>query len=231
MTEPGGALESAASLALNGVASGTISPSSDVDYFQIVLDQTTDIFLRGVSTTVGIAGELVDDMDMAVPADFDQYSYGSSGMGFALSDRLAAGTYYLKVSRSSGASTGKYAVSLVDEERLQKDFSSCLTTSASIDDPLYGCQWHLENTGQGGGTSGEDIGVRQAWDAGRMGTGIGVAVVDNGMDAFHRDLLANVDASLNYDYERSSNRLQVAWHGTAVAGLIAARDNAVGGRA
>jgi hypothetical protein len=32
-------------------------------------------------------------------------------------------------------------------------------------DPLYGDQWHLNNTGQLGGTAGEDIDVEPAWTA------------------------------------------------------------------
>ena len=103
-------------------------------------------------------------------------------------------------------------------------------------DPLLANQWHLQNTGQNGGTSGEDTRARLAW-ATTKGAGIRVAVVDDGVEIVHPDLAPNVVAGASFSY-RSGNRGSVYPvpctadddHGTSVAGIVLARDdNALGG--
>jgi subtilisin-like proprotein convertase family protein len=105
-------------------------------------------------------------------------------------------------------------------------------------DPLFLDQWHLQNTGQVGGTPGEDLNVIPVWITGLKGEGIRIAVVDDGMEITHEDLAANVDAGLSYNYCDGSfnptlcgSDTTASEHGTAVAGLISARDlDGVGGR-
>ncbi len=58
-------------------------------------------------------------------------------------------------------------------------------------DPEYNQQWHLNNTGQDGGTAGADISAEDAWDMTR-GAGVRLAVVDNGFDVSHPDLAAAI---------------------------------------
>ena len=59
-------------------------------------------------------------------------------------------------------------------------------------DPLFGTQWNLHNTGQNGGTSGADIHATQAWDITTGSSNVVVAVIDTGIDYTHPDLAANV---------------------------------------
>ena len=88
-----------------------------------------------------------------------------------------------------------------------------------------------QDTGDGVGTSGEDINVGDVWDGGNMGEGVNVAIVDNGLFYEHEDLKDNVDTSKNWDYTRRGDVFERHFtHGTAIAGLIAARDNSVGMR-
>ncbi len=95
-------------------------------------------------------------------------------------------------------------------------------------------QWHLKNTGQGGGTSNEDGNVVPVWNTGNWGYGIVIAVVDDGIDVDHPDLSSNVlkDKSYNYYFETNdlSSAYTVAEHGTSVAGVSAARCNEFGVR-
>ncbi|EHQ07890.1 S8 family serine peptidase [Leptonema illini] len=99
-------------------------------------------------------------------------------------------------------------------------------------EPLFGDQWHLLNSGQSGGTSGEDAGVTGAWDAGYTGSGVTIAIVDDGIDILHEDLRANINTSRNYNYVESSTDLAphflYATHGTSVAGVSAADCNGKG---
>jgi proprotein convertase subtilisin/kexin type 2 len=110
------------------------------------------------------------------------------------------------------------------------------STALTGADPLLTAQWHLNNTGQTGGTAGEDLRATLAWNVTR-GDGVRVAVVDDAVETLHQDLLANVAAGASYNYRPLSigNVYPLPCvaeddHGTAVAGIIAARDNnGVGG--
>ncbi len=116
----------------------------------------------------------------------------------------------------------------------------CTTrTFATAADPLYQDQWHLKNTGQPGatgvaGTPGEDMNVEPVWLAAtpRMGNGIRIAVVDDGLEIAHEDLAANVAAGLSHDDVDGDTDPDSGTHahGTSVAGIAAARDNSLGGR-
>ncbi|GIU70516.1 MAG: peptidase S8 [Candidatus Woesearchaeota archaeon] len=108
--------------------------------------------------------------------------------------------------------------------------SSCDLTPA---DPLYSDQWHIKNTGQSLGISGEDANVEPVWNELNWGQDIYVAVVDDGIDIQHEDLQLTY-LNYHYDYVDSDNDLtnhyQYASHGTSVAGVIGARCNDKGVR-
>ena len=54
-------------------------------------------------------------------------------------------------------------------------------------DRLFGDQWHLNNTGQGGGTAGADIRASFGWQVNQGNTATVIAVIDSGFDANHPD--------------------------------------------
>ncbi len=63
----------------------------------------------------------------------------------------------------------------------------------AVNDPLFTAQWHLDNTGQNGGTALQDVRALPAWK--RVGGGdpsIVIAVIDDGIDLDHPDLKANI---------------------------------------
>jgi subtilisin-like proprotein convertase family protein len=102
-------------------------------------------------------------------------------------------------------------------------------------DPLFAKQWHLQNTGQSGGTAGEDIRAVAAW-AITKGLGARIAVIDDALETLHEDLSPNVLANASFSY-RPATRGSVYPlpcsinddHGTSVGGVAAARDdNGVG---
>ena len=66
-------------------------------------------------------------------------------------------------------------------------------------DPYYSDQWHLENTGQDNGVSGEDVNITGAWNSVR-GNGVVIGVVDDGLEWDHDDLSTNYESNLDYDY-------------------------------
>ncbi len=119
-------------------------------------------------------------------------------------------------------------------------------------DPLFLDQWSLDNIGQGGGTVGADIDVEDAWDIELDNSEeVIVAVIDTGVRYSHEDLAGNMwdgsaecydenndlipggcpnhgwdfadDDNNPYDSEMMIGGANVQGHGTAVAGVIAAR--------
>jgi len=80
-----------------------------------------------------------------------------------------------------------------------------------------------------------------AWAAGYTGQGVRVAVIDGGIYAAHPDLAGAVDIAASRSFATSDtagyNKCSAThfdcdtgtfWHGTHVAGIIAARDNTIG---
>lgn len=96
-------------------------------------------------------------------------------------------------------------------------------TPAELGDPLFKDQWNLENTGQAGGLAGEDANLRPAWEQGYQGQGVHVAIVDDGLELMHPDLAANVAFGASHDYTDGDDDPTGGSHGTACAGIAAAR--------
>ena len=166
------------------------------------------------------AGVLVTELDYV--QDF------SGTIGFGIEHKLETGTYYVKV--TGDGSTGKYTIRASEDTIYQRFVDVCSGKTSSLQDEFAGCQWHLKNTGQFTGGAGQDINVDTVWPD-YKGEGITVAVVDDGMHHQHEDLHENVDASKNHDYTGGGDIYDpVETHGTAVAGIIAARDNSTGMR-
>jgi kexin len=98
-------------------------------------------------------------------------------------------------------------------------------------DPLFPNQWHLLNTGQGGGTPGQDIHVTPVWDTWRGSHEEVIAIVDTGIEKNHEDLKANTLTDLGWDWVDNDDDPE--WvdddHGVHVAGTAAGRGfNAIG---
>ncbi|UCG33153.1 MAG: S8 family serine peptidase [Phycisphaerales bacterium] len=137
---------------------------------------------------------------------------GSDLYLFAAEDELEA-VRLANMLREVGAAV---AAQPIIEEVMAKRFPN---------DPLYPDQWHLNNTGQGGGVPGIDINAESAW-AVSDGSGTVIGIVDDGLEINHPDLAGNHDNSLGYDYnDNDPDPSPTCYqnHGTGVAGLAAAR--------
>lgn len=101
-------------------------------------------------------------------------------------------------------------------------------------DPLFayqtgtpGYQWHLKNTGQNNGEAGMDVNVVPTWDL-YKGAGVSIGIVDDGLEVSHPDLVANVNTLIDYDFNGQDDDPSPGeddFHGTACAGVAAARGN------
>jgi len=94
-------------------------------------------------------------------------------------------------------------------------------------DTLFPNQWHLRNTGQTGGIVGADARTVPVWDN-YTGSGVVIGVVDDGVEHTHPDLQPNYDAADSFDFNGNDNDPSPGGgddHGTAVAGVAAAKGN------
>lgn len=115
-------------------------------------------------------------------------------------------------------------------------------------DTLFGNQWHLLNSGQGGGQVDADADVDLAWDFTTGADDVVIAVFDDGIQLNHPDIQPNlwtntgetpgngvdddgngfVDDINGWDFGGNDNNPGAGagdFHGTAVAGVAAARGN------
>ena len=214
---------------------GNITSSADVDYFSITLEDPTYVLIWAAANTSGtdVNAELVDAGGTTIDANFNSDFAGQykNKFSFAIAHRLDAGTHYVKVT-GAGGSTGKYTILAVEDLAMSWLDQFCkVAPGGGISDPWYGCQWHLQDDALYGSGSTEDINVEGVWSGGNLGEGITVAVVDDGIHHQHEDLTDNVDTAKNHDFANQGGIYHpFENHGTEVAGLIAARDNAIGMR-
>jgi subtilisin family serine protease len=118
-------------------------------------------------------------------------------------------------------------------------------------DANFSEQWHLDNTGQTGGTPDADINAPEAWDITTGSSEVVIAVIDSGIDYSHPDLIDNiwlnedeipdneidddgngyVDDDKGWDWwYKISDILDGMGHGTMCAGIIGAEgNNSIGG--
>lgn len=93
--------------------------------------------------------------------------------------------------------------------------------------PLFSLQYYLQN----GNNNEFDINVVPAWGITTGNGNITVAVIDQGIDPDHEDLIGNVlqgytvGDSLGYGAPKNDNEFDYKAHGVACAGIIAAKNN------
>ncbi len=112
-------------------------------------------------------------------------------------------------------------------------------------DARYGEQWHYNNTGQTGGTVDADIDLPEAWNIEKGHPDVIVSVQDGGIQVDHPDLYENlwnnsneidgngidddengyIDDVYGYNFVDNNATIVGHYHGTHVAGTIAAWSN------
>lgn len=95
-------------------------------------------------------------------------------------------------------------------------------------EPRFGSQWTLRNTGQNGGTVGADASALGAWGITTGSPNISIVVHDSGVDINHPDLNANIGPGWDFDNSDNDATNNNEPHGTACAGIIAAAVNGQG---
>lgn len=113
------------------------------------------------------------------------------------------------------------SAAVVTQENVMRDLG--------ISDPIFRDQWHLYNTQQ----VGHDVNVTGLWLEGITGKNATVAMVDDGLDMYSRDLKDNYFAEGSWDFNDNDPEpkpvLSDDRHGTRCAGEISAVRNDVCG--
>ena len=117
---------------------------------------------------------------------------------------------------------------------------------AYFNDPYLKKQWHYNNTGQTGGTPGADINLFNAWAITAGKPNVIISIHDQGVDYKHEDLANSmwvneaekngqpgvdddgngyIDDIHGFNFTNNSAAIDIMYHGTHVAGTIAAQNN------
>ena len=249
VTDPGSAPGTAARLNLNSPTPGTVDTAGDADYFRLDLTQSQSLVIYAINPVIFDSS---DDLLPVAPIDATvldarlreistnvyprnlRVSGSLVRYGFSIRDDFGPGAHYVKVTTPEGVTSHPvpYTIHAYEDTGYTAFIEECEAETRAlnnprINDPLYGCQWHLNNRAE----EGVDINVESVWQEGNRGAGINIAIVDDGLDYRHQDLRDNVDTSRNYAYTDDNDvYTPFEHHGTHVAGIIAARDNAIGVR-
>jgi subtilisin family serine protease len=96
-------------------------------------------------------------------------------------------------------------------------------------DPLYPDQWHLHLTA----STHVSLNVEPAWNLGYIGTGVVIAVVDDGLQYTHPDIAPNYAPDGSYDFNYNDESPfpdgQSDTHGTSAGGTAGAANNSLCG--
>ncbi len=189
-----------------------------------------------------VEGEAVVALKKSAGTEFTVKSKASSvyGSGIKLKNTFSfkkgSGELRYCVVKSSTLSTEELIESLNKNPKVKYAFANSKKKITALTNDTYSnLQWHLENTGQNGGTAGEDIKVKSLWEKAESSDEEKVvAIVDTGVDYKHKELKKvmwenpygnKLLGNCGCDFTGSNpdgNPMDDYGHGTHVAGIIAA---------
>ena len=223
-------------------STGLFSSQSDEAFYSLTLAEDAYVYLdvlglgfpsiikRPITVTLLDHDGADPPVYMLNHTQFKTIAHYYSDMNSIVWGHFEAGTHRIKLSTSADGFMGRYVIHAGMDTTYQGLLDKCASDGSPKSDPLYLCQWGLNNINQFGPGPGHDINVEAAWET-TQGENINIAVVDNGLDYLHDDLVDNVVQARNHDYGDGSEVFApLTDHGTKVAGIIAARDNSIGVR-
>lgn len=166
------------------------------------------------------------------PVEIDKFKKEVKNIGTIEVHPFLERYYFLNVTNKNWLS-GEKIFTLCNnlyESKIAEVIEPVFVKQIKVDNPLRPWQWNIRNNANiPGGIIGADMAVENAWNMGVTGAGIRVAIIDDGVDLTHPDLVNNLlpgfDATGNNSGGAPANN---NGHGTNIAGIIAATDNADG---
>jgi subtilisin family serine protease len=160
------------------------------------------------------------DQAAAVAAAGGTVAFGHDGAGVGVA--VSSAPDFASLARASNAITS------VEEDRVipwqepitTVDVDPAFTNPPNNDTFFNGIQW-----------APQAIDAPAAWASGCTGNGVRVAILDGGIHSTHLDLVANLDVASSRSFVPGfafNQDVGTFWHGTHVAGIVAAADNNIG---
>jgi subtilisin family serine protease len=139
--------------------------------------------------------------------------------------------YFIKVNKNSKGNALELANQFAESKQFtyaEPDFLKILIRF-NTNDTFLNYQWSLNNTGsaiQYSGTAGADMNVFSAWGISTGNAATKVAIIDEGVDLVHPDLVGNILSGFDGTQQGSGGAPQGNdAHGTSCAGIVAASGN------
>jgi lantibiotic leader peptide-processing serine protease len=174
--------------------------------------------LQSEPTYILTAGSWGDAQNTAVAeaGGIVTFSHEGAGVGVVVSNAPD----FLERALASNAFTNGAADQLIQWQPPTHEVVLDETAVTPDDETFINAQWNITA-----------IEARAAWAAGYTGQGVRVAILDGGLYNAHQDLDANIDVARSRSFVPGFNFNQdggTFWHGTHVAGIVGAEDNALG---
>ena len=131
-----------------------------------------------------------DDMTKEEIEDF----LNNNGLEISMQNPFIKSQYLVRVSQRSQMDALQISRALSEEKNIKymhPNFIIAKDYRVIPNDPLFNNQWHHRNTGQNAGTVDADIDTDLAWDITLGNPNIVIAVIDNGFDMTHPDIIPN----------------------------------------
>ena len=143
-------LSSSAALRLGDgqLAGGRIDVPGDSDYFSITVDKPTHVRVDVVSARIEPHIDFYGADRLNAQRFIVDTDYLPGAFMYRLHALLEAGTSYIRVSVDGDSAAGPFAIRATVDREYADFVSTCTGITTSYSDPLYGCQWNLNNTGQ-----------------------------------------------------------------------------------
>ncbi|HEU4564352.1 MAG TPA: S8 family serine peptidase [Gemmatimonadaceae bacterium] len=174
---------------------------------------------------IGTGNALPADLAARVAAAGGTITASMPGIGVAVATSSNAGF--------AGTVRGSGVMAVVPDVMLQWSDPSMRTVEAEAideqigatalggsDETFYDIQW-----------APRAVHAPEAWEMGASGRGVRVAILDGGIHSTHVDLAANLDVARSRSFvpgQPFNADVGTFWHGTHVAGIVAAGDNGIG---
>lgn len=184
------------------------------------------LYREGAPRTDGNRAILTDDIVIQASAAGAAAAGQTEGVQSVQALSAAPGFYKVKVTDPTKTiPTSKRLEKVPGITTSEPQIATQKYPRAVPNDPLFSLQWHLQNTGQFGGTSGIDLNVTTAWDS-VTGQGVTIGIVDDGLQGSHEDLATNYSSAVSHDFnddDPDPSPGPADFHGTSCAGVAAAR--------
>ncbi len=223
--------------------------------FEVGLDE---VAARQVLSANGVVPERVSPIE-GLPGAYS-IATSSDAESFELVRLLAdaPGVELVTPNLFTPKATGDIEITVDGTESVSRSYENrdkiarewCQSDNPPYSDALSRCLWHIDRSKASYNLAVSDsrqpnapktivsplvdINMGNVWDT-TKGSGITVSVVDRTWEAGHEDLVGNASKPLSTYWggktgEFENDKVGPAYHGTAVAGIIGARDNNIGGR-